>query len=152
MRLTEGRVSIPGDVPVEVRHGHPHFWQRALSRRVFVKGALAATGAVVGARPLWPALAAADEVAVAPKPLTYGFQPSPGGPTFRFSMLDADSELSSITDFKGMVGAADVQGAGTSTRLDGTTERLLFDSDMRFMKGVYIGIDGRRHRGTFAFV
>jgi hypothetical protein len=101
---------------------------------------------------LSPTLAIADSGGAAPKPLTYGFQPAPGAPTFRFSDLKPDSELSTITDFKGKVGAADVQGTGTATNPDGTTESLLFDSDMRFMKGVYVGVDGHLHRGTFALV
>jgi hypothetical protein len=115
-------------------------------------GSLAVTGAVAGSGLLWPTVASADRGTVAPRPITYGFQPAPGTPTFRFSMLAADSELTSITDFKGQVGAADVQGAGTATGPDGKTERLLFDSDMRFMKGTYVGVDGQTHRGTFAFV
>jgi hypothetical protein len=27
-----------------------------------------------------------------------------------------------------------------------------FGSDNRFMKGTYIGTDGKRHHGTFAFI
>jgi hypothetical protein len=59
---------------------------------------------------------------------------------------------SSITDFNGFIGVADVQGTGTGHNPDGTTETLLFDTDMRFMSGVYIGRDGRVHQGTFGFV
>lgn len=29
---------------------------------------------------------------------------------------------------------------------------LLFDVDNRFMKGVYIGVDGNKHTGTFGFI
>jgi hypothetical protein len=66
----------------------------------------------------------------------------PGTP---FHVMFPDSEEpSSITDFNGFVGATDIQGTGTSG--------LLFDLDMRFMKGVYVGMDGRVHRGTFGFV
>src|SRR5205823_5318043 len=62
-------------------------------------------------------------------------------------------ENSSITDFDGAIGFADVQGTGTGTdRLTGQSETLLFDSDMRFMRGVYVGQDGGVRRGTFAFV
>jgi hypothetical protein len=115
-------------------------------------GTLAVTGAVAGSGLLWPTVASADRGTVAPKPLTYGFQPFPGGPTFRFSNIAADSELSTITDFKGKVGCAQVQGAGTATGPDGKTEVLLYDTDMRFMKGTYVGVDGDLHRGTFALV
>lgn len=152
MRLVKGPVNIPPEAIRGRLRGHAHFWQRALSRRQFIGGTAAVTGAVAGAGLLSPILASADDRPAPPKPLTYGFQPVPNGPTFRFSLLQADSELSSITDFKGRVGAADVQGAGKATQPDGTTERLLFDSDMRFMKGIYVGADGKRHHGTFAFV
>src|ERR1700730_8859594 len=152
MRLVQGPPVVWLDAVPQAHHGHPHFWQRALSRREFMGGTLAVTGAVAGSGLLWPTVASAERGTVAPRPLTYGFQPDPKGPTFRFSMLLPDSELSSITDFKGKVGAADVQGMGTATGADGKTERLLFDSDMRFMEGTYVGVDGHTHRGTFAFV
>ena len=151
MRLVNGPVRVP-DGTIRERHRHSHFWQRPLSRRQFMGGTAALTGAVAGSGVLSPIVASAEDRPVPPKPLTYGFQPDPTSPTFRFSLLEADSELSSITDFRGRVGAADVQGAGKAIHPDGTTERLLFDSDMRFMKGMYVGADGRRHRGTFAFV
>jgi len=115
-------------------------------------GTLAVTGAVAGSGLLWPTIASADRGTVAPKPLTYGFQPAPGLPTFRFSNIAADSELSTITDFKGKVGCARVQGVGTATGPDRKTETLLYDTDMRFMKGTYVGVDGDVHRGTFALV
>jgi hypothetical protein len=47
---------------------------------------------------------------------------------------------------------ADVQGTGTAVNPDGSTETLLFNTDMRFMTGVYIGADGATHKGTFGFV
>jgi hypothetical protein len=152
MRLVKDPAAIPSGTLSHVHRGHQHFWQRALSRRQFIGGTAAVTGAVAGSGLLSPILARADEGHIAPKPLTYGFQPAPGTPTFRFSLLQPDSELSSITDFKGRVGAADVQGMGTATHPDGTKERLLFDSDMRFMQGVYVGVDGKVHQGSFAFV
>ena len=37
------------------------------------------------------------------------------------------------------------------TLADGTTTTLYCDYDMRFMKGLYVGVDGRAHRGTFSF-
>ena len=62
-------------------------------------------------------------------------------------------ELATITDFDGTIGVTDVQGTGkgTNTRT-GQTMDLLFDSDMRFMKGTYIGVDGQRRTGTFGFI
>jgi hypothetical protein len=45
-----------------------------------------------------------------------------------------------------------VQGTGTGTNPDGSTETLLYDTDVRFMKGVYVGQDGAVHKGTFGFI
>src|SRR5260370_6812125 len=59
---------------------------------------------------------------------------------------------SSITDFKGLVGVADVRGSGTARNPDGSVETLLFDTDMRFMQGTYVGLDGAVHEATFGFV
>jgi hypothetical protein len=35
---------------------------------------------------------------------------------------------------------------------DGSVETLLFDTDMRFMQGTYVGLDGAVHHATFGFV
>jgi hypothetical protein len=44
-------------------------------------------------------------------------------------------------------------GTGTGTNTDtGTTTSLLFDVDMRFMQGVYIGLDGEKHNSTFDLI
>jgi hypothetical protein len=64
----------------------------------------------------------------------------------------AGVDPSSITDFKGFVGVADVQGTGTGRNPDGSVETLLFDTDMRFMQGTYVGLDGHVHQATFGFV
>jgi len=56
--------------------------------------------------------------------------------------------MSTITDFNGVVGAADMQG--TAEGSDGTT--YSFDADMRFMQGLYVGTDGRLRLGSFGFV
>jgi hypothetical protein len=55
---------------------------------------------------------------------------------------------STITDFNGFIGAARVGGTGT----DGHGNRLLWEVDLRFVDGVYRGVDGHLHDGTFAFV
>ena len=62
------------------------------------------------------------------------------------------AEPNEITDFNGFVGVADVQGTGTATNPDGSTESLKFDTDMRFMSGVYVGEDNAVHKGVFGFV
>jgi hypothetical protein len=57
-------------------------------------------------------------------------------------------EPSTITDFNGFIGVVQVDGTGT----DGDGNTLLWEVDLRFMKGVYQAADGRIQRGTFAFV
>jgi hypothetical protein len=74
------------------------------------------------------------------------------GVTFSLTFFGAGVDPSSITDFNGSVGVADVRGTGTATNPDGSTETLLYDTDLRFMNGVYVGRDGEVHRGTFGFV
>lgn len=85
-------------------------------------------------------------------------RPIPGGFAEDFSLVPVDPlihvlppsvgfEMSTITDFKGVVGAAEIRGTAT----DGTTT-YDFDADMRFMKGQYITIDGQLRSAAFAFV
>jgi len=96
---------------------------------------------------------------VGPLPIPGGvLTPNPkGGPDVHFHLPGpADSptpnsvggDPSSIYDFNGFVGVAHVQGTGT----DGSGNTLYWDVDLRFMKGVYVGVDGNTHNGTFAFV
>jgi hypothetical protein len=61
-------------------------------------------------------------------------------------------ELSTITDFRGVIAAAQISGAGMATDRSGKKIPLFFNADMRFMQGCYIGVDGRHHHGTFGFV
>jgi hypothetical protein len=104
-------------------------------------------GAAVGAG-LLPAsvLAGKPSVNRTPKPTTQ--QLTLGGLTFSLSFFGPGVDPSSITDFNGFVGVADVQGTGTTN----TGETLLFDTDMRFMSGVYVGVDGAVHKGAFGFI
>jgi hypothetical protein len=132
--------------------GHAHFWERAMmSRRQFMRTAAGATGVVLASGLWMPGLALADNPA--PKPIPGGFKafgkffhvdPSSPGP---------GAENSTIFDFHGSLGAAVVRGTGTGTHTGpNTTSSLLFDVDMRFMQGVYIGIDGKTRTGTFSFI
>ena len=57
-------------------------------------------------------------------------------------------EMSTITDFDGVVGAAEIQG----TARDSAGGTYWFDADMRFMKGRYVDLEGRRRHGSFGFV
>jgi hypothetical protein len=109
------------------------------------------SAAAIGAGLLGPTAAFAAKASnPAPKPTTSTL--SLNGVTFSLTNFGDGLDPSSITDFKGFVGAADVQGTGIGTTRHGHSEPLLFDTDMRFMSGVYMGQDGRVHRGTFGFV
>jgi hypothetical protein len=60
-----------------------------------------------------------------------------------------DSEMSTITDFNGIVAGAEIRGTARGT--DGTTYG--FDCDMRFMTGAYVDLSGRLvKKGTFGFI
>jgi hypothetical protein len=81
--------------------------------------------------------------------------PVPANPVFgglHIYGVDPSMEPSAITNFHGAVGAAIVDGTGTWKVEGKAPEPLLFDTDMRFMQGVFRGTDGTNHKGTFAFV
>jgi len=136
--------------------GHAHFWERAmLSRRQFITTSVGATGAVLSSGLWLPAVAYAGENDhVAPRPIPGGTQfLGPGTEVFHVFGPVHGVEQSTIFDFKGFVGVAHIRGTGTGTDTGtGTTTTLLFDVDNRFMKGVYVGVDGKKHQGTFGFI
>lgn len=133
--------------------GHTHFWERAMmSRRQFIGTSIGATAAVTLGSGLWiPGQALAWGNGAAPKPIPGGIVV--GGQLFHVFPVAPNVEPSSITDFHGSIGAAQVQGTGTGTNTDtGHQQGLHFDTDIRFMQGVYIGVDGQKHQGTFGFI
>ncbi len=94
---------------------------------------------------------------VSPIPIPGSFNPGLGGPDIHFQLPGpADNtntgriggEPSTITDFNGFIGVAHVQGTGT----DNSGNTLFWDTDLRFMNGVFMAADGSIQRGTFAFV
>ena len=133
--------------------GHTHFWERAmLSRRQFMTTAAGATGAVLSSAIWMPGLALAN--GAAPKPIPGGIRPfGPGTKLYHVFLPGPGNEPSTITDFHGSIGIAALGGTGTGidTRT-GQHHSLVFDVDMRFMQGVYIGVDGKQHTGTFGFI
>jgi hypothetical protein len=133
--------------PTQLASHHAHHY---LSRRAFLGSMAGAAGAAVGAGLLPTSVLASQGSNATPKPTTNVF--SVGGLDFHFTFFGPGIDPSSIWDFNGFVGVADVQGTGTGTNPDGSTETLLFDTDMRFMSGVYVGVDGAVHKGTFGFV
>src|SRR6266487_5258041 len=151
MIISQDNGQITGPSRDGPRHfGHAHFWERAMmSRRKFIGAAAGTTGAIL-ASGLWMpklALAAGSD----PNPIPGGIVV--GGQLFHVFLLGEGNEPSTITDFKGFVGVADVQGTGTgiNTRT-GSHETLTYDTDVRFMQGIYIGMDGKQHSDTFGFI
>jgi len=130
--------------------GHTHFWERAMmSRRKFIGAAAGTTGAILGSGLWMPQLALA--AGSAPKPIPGGIVV--GGQLFHVFLLGEGNEPSTITDFKGFVGVADVQGTGKAINTrTGFHETLNYDTDVRFMQGTYIGMDGNQYSDTFGFI
>lgn len=128
---------------------HSHHVHHALSRRAFIGSMAGAAGAAV-TEGLLPVSALAQSADTGPKPSTNAI--TINGVTFHFTFFGPTIDPSSITDFNGSVGVADVQGNGIGTNPDGSTETLLFDTDVRFMSGIYVGMDRAVHKGTFGFV
>jgi hypothetical protein len=125
--------------------GHDHFWQRAMSRRQFL-GTTAVATAAVATSPMWfPVLA--DASGRDPSPIPGGFFPG------YHAFLGPGVEPSSIFNYRGTTGVAAVQGTGTAWNTEtGESKTVNFDSDNRFMRGQYIGMDGEHHKGTFGFI
>jgi len=60
---------------------------------------------------------------------------------------------STIFDFNGFIGQADLTLSGTGTdTTTGETAPYGFHTDMRFMKGVFVDTEGRTQKGAFAFI
>lgn len=129
--------------------GHAHFWERALSRRQFLAATGLAGGAMVTSSVWMPLLAEASRSA-GPTPIPYG--PTLGGQLFHFQFVGPNLDESSVFNFKGLVGVAEIDGPGAGMHNGEPIAGATFGSDNRFMKGTYIGTDGKRHRGTFAFI
>jgi hypothetical protein len=144
------------------RGGHQHFWERALTRREALASAAAGGAAVALTTTAFPITASAQGPPrlgppfVYPKPIPGGMKIPPPvgtGKVFHLFLPGPGKDPSVITDFDGFVGLSHIGGKGTGTDLrTGKRKTLVFDADMRFMKGAYVGVDGKRHFGTFAFV
>jgi hypothetical protein len=96
-----------------------------------------------------PALARAGGGTTSAAPVPVPANPAAGG--LHINLPGVNVEPSTITNLNGFVGIGEARGAGTATLATGATQRLFFDVDNRFMKGEYVGEDGRLHHGTFAF-
>jgi hypothetical protein len=121
-----------------------------MSRRQFVATSAAATGAALTSGLWLPIVAEGAPFNEAdPRPIPTGtllpFAPTP----FRFFFPGPGHEVSTIGNFTGFVGVADV---GFTKGTDGAGKTLLWKSDVRFMQGTYMGTEGDTRTGTFAFV
>jgi hypothetical protein len=143
---------IPGNFVMPMPDGyvgHQHFWERALTRRQFI-GTSALVGGVAATAPLWSSTLAEAGTMADPRPIPQTI--APGAP-FHVEFLGTSAEPSSITDFKGIVGGVDLLGTGVGTDTNTGVKTQLFTAiDNRFMQGVYVGVDGKRHHATFGFV
>lgn len=120
-----------------------------------------ATLLALGPTPMRPRLARASQMdGAAPRPISGGLDLG-GGNVIHVYLPEPGLEPSTIGDFRGFVGVSHARGEGIVTRGGGggglstptaTGDRLVYDADMRFMQGRYIGEDGQEHDGTFAFV
>ena len=149
--------------------GHVHFQQHDVSRRQFM---VFTAGSVVGVATssLLSVPARASEhdgeredengVVAAPRPIPGGVTVgppliSPPGVFIHHVPFTAAvipfREPSQITDFKGFVTNCRVSGRGTGIDARGTRTRLAYQVDNGFMDGKFVGLDGRRHEGTFGF-
>jgi hypothetical protein len=121
-----------------------------VSRGQFMRRSAAVIGGLAGFRLLGaaPAFAAADD----PKPIPGGFSETfdlvTSNPFIHVLPPATGFEMSTITDFNGVVAAAEIRGKASGS--DGSTND--FDVDMRLMQGVYVGEDGRYRNRSFAFI
>ena len=122
-----------------------------LSRRQLLHRGALAFGGVAGLGLLDPSRVLGSAVA-APRPIPGGFDlsfnPVPSDPFIHVLPPSVGFEMSSITDFNGVIGASETQGSAQGS--DGSTYD--FDCDMRFMRGVYVGLDRRLHNASFGFI
>jgi hypothetical protein len=142
-------VPVPPDPP------EPPLLARGLTRRQFVRTAGVAAGVAAGSGLWGPFLrsAWAKNGGLLPRHLHGGIRPfGPGTQLFHFFLPGPGAEPASITDFDGVVGLAAATGSGTATKGKGEKSSRPFEVDLRFMKGRYIGRDGKEHHGTFGFI
>jgi hypothetical protein len=145
-----------------------------LSRRSFFGRAAVASSAVLLGSSIPSKVRAEDDSPCGlngqcdfPVPIPHINTPPPGGGHFYFpgpvSGAAAPTDPSGahpegrdpspIFNFKGFVGQADLLLTGTGTDLEtGASVPYNFHTDMRFMKGVFVGTDLVERKGTFAFV
>ena len=129
-----------------------------MSRGGFIRTAAGAAAMATGAGLLLPSLTAAAPDGGVPLPIPGGTDLQallglPPGPLYHFYFPVYGNEVATVNNINGFVAAAELHGSGTATNtLTGVTTHLTFDTDMRFIDGIYVGQDGRVRRGTFGFI
>jgi len=137
---------------------------RGLTRRGFIQSAAGAGAGLVLSSGLG-VRALADEAAhpfcpAVPRPIPHTTGPNKlhfffPGPvdTSPMTSPNVGHDPSIITDFKGVIAQADLQLSGMGTNLNtGASATYDFHTDMRFMDGVFVGLDKEEHRGTIGFI
>lgn len=150
-----------------LRHGD--FCRCDVSRRRFLGFTAGAVAGVATSSIPLPALASKhdrdhhdcdDERVAAPRPIPGGVTVGPPAISpppvlvhhFPFVVAAIPfREPSEITDFKGLVTSCRVTGRGTGTDAAGTRTSLAYQVDNGVMDGKFVGLDGRKHKGTFGF-
>jgi hypothetical protein len=145
------------------------FQEKWLTRRNLIRGAAgtaAGAGLLLGAGLRSSALADDDDEGkrnrckaparpiphISTPPGAHFYFPGPvdASPT---TSPDTGHDPSIITDFNGVIGQADLILSGTGTDLHtGASAKYDFHTDMRFMDGVFVGLDNERHRGSIGFI
>jgi hypothetical protein len=159
MNLGQLRFGDPryGRANAPVRGGPPGQGS-APSRRHFLRSAAGASGLLLAAN---GSSARAGEDCPPPVPIPGGLDFLGTGTVYHvyahgypgFGGDPGEEDPSSIYHFNGDVGVAYVRGMGTHTdKATGVQTHLPWEVDLRFMKGDYVGADGKRHYGAFAFV
>ena len=140
------RQGVSGPVSQVARFVKPVF-----TRRQMLQAATAAAGLALGSG-LAISARADDDGSAAPRPIPDTV--TPFHLHFNFpGPADAGNEPSTITDFNGFLGVAELEMRGTGINTwTGKTTPYTFDTDWRFMKGAYVGLDGETHRGAFSFI
>jgi hypothetical protein len=129
---------------------HAHSRTDALSRRQLMRHAAGVAGLVLGAELWTPAVVAAGRPGSAePRPIPQTITVL--GVPIHHMPPASGNDPSQITDFKGFAGNSRTFGTGRGTA-GGVSMPFLFQADMGFMQGEFIGLDGDHHEGTFAFV
>jgi hypothetical protein len=156
----------------------PNSWQKlqqkSLSRRNLIRGAAgtaAGAGLLLGSGLRLSARADDDDEGehrkckAVPRPIPHintppgqhFFFPGPvtgvAAPTDPSGAHPPGRDPSIITDFSGVIGQADLDLSGIGTDLNtGASATYDFHCDMRFMDGIFRGLDNEQHRGTIGFI